>query len=195
MLRNSFKSCLRFATNFNFCFKMVTFVCDNCQETLKKTKLDAHFARCRGAVFSCVDCSKTFSGTEYRAHNTCVTEVQKYQKTDFVGTKKPRRPLQSNECIATKAISSIEDNTKLGSKTKITDQNNAIANNQDKSSHSLIIPFILPKELEKKSKDITSFYELVKILKKCGFKEEASKMLKSVSINIKNNSQLELFFK
>lgn len=57
---------------------MPSFVCDHCQETLKKAKLDQHAQRCRNAVFSCIDCYKNFKGTEYRDHFSCITEVQKY---------------------------------------------------------------------------------------------------------------------
>lgn len=61
---------------------MPSFVCDHCQETLKKAKLDQHAQRCRMAVFSCIDCYKTFKGVEHRDHFSCITEVQKYhQKT------------------------------------------------------------------------------------------------------------------
>ena len=59
---------------------MVSFVCDVCQETLKKPKLDSHKARCHHAIFSCIDCYKTFSGTEYKNHTSCITEVEKYHK-------------------------------------------------------------------------------------------------------------------
>lgn len=62
---------------------MVSFVCDTCQETLKKAKLEPHTQRCRQAVFSCIDCSVTFQGTAWKAHTSCITEVQKYQKTSF----------------------------------------------------------------------------------------------------------------
>lgn len=57
---------------------MPSFVCDTCQETLKKAKLDQHTQRCRQASFSCIDCYKTFKGNEYRAHTSCITEVQKH---------------------------------------------------------------------------------------------------------------------
>jgi cell growth-regulating nucleolar protein len=57
---------------------MPSFVCDTCQETLKKAKLDQHAQRCRQASFSCIDCYKTFKGVEYRAHTSCITEVQKH---------------------------------------------------------------------------------------------------------------------
>ena len=59
---------------------MPSFVCDYCQETLKKAKLDQHAQRCRNACFSCIDCYKTFKGTDYRQHFSCITEVQKYHQ-------------------------------------------------------------------------------------------------------------------
>ena len=59
---------------------MPSFVCDHCQETLKKAKLDSHTQRCRQAAFSCIDCYKTFKGSEYREHFSCITEVQKYHQ-------------------------------------------------------------------------------------------------------------------
>lgn len=59
---------------------MPSFVCDKCQETLKKPKLDAHVQRCRGASFSCIDCYRHFAGTEYRGHFSCISEVEKYEK-------------------------------------------------------------------------------------------------------------------
>lgn len=58
---------------------MVSFVCDSCQETLKKAKLDSHFSRCRNAQFSCIDCSVSFEGTSYKFHTSCISEEQKYQ--------------------------------------------------------------------------------------------------------------------
>ncbi|KAI8851469.1 hypothetical protein BC829DRAFT_374052 [Chytridium lagenaria] len=67
---------------------MVSFVCDFCQETLKKAKLDQHRQRCRSAQFSCIDCSTTFVGDQYRSHTQCISEAEKYQKSVFKGNKK-----------------------------------------------------------------------------------------------------------
>ncbi|PIA14316.1 hypothetical protein COEREDRAFT_28162, partial [Coemansia reversa NRRL 1564] len=58
---------------------MVSFVCNYCQETLKKPKLDQHAQRCRNASFSCIDCSVDFVGTTYRQHTSCISEVEKYE--------------------------------------------------------------------------------------------------------------------
>ncbi|KAJ2081827.1 hypothetical protein H4R24_002034 [Coemansia sp. RSA 988] len=57
---------------------MVSFVCNYCQQTLKKPKLDQHVQRCRNASFSCIDCSVDFVGTTYRQHTSCISEVEKY---------------------------------------------------------------------------------------------------------------------
>lgn len=59
---------------------MPSFVCNKCQETLKKPKLDIHVQRCRGASFSCIDCNKVFKDNEYQSHFTCISEVEKYEK-------------------------------------------------------------------------------------------------------------------
>jgi cell growth-regulating nucleolar protein len=58
---------------------MVSFVCDTCQETLKKAKLEAHTHRCRNYQFSCIDCFVTFTGTTYAQHTSCISEAQKVQ--------------------------------------------------------------------------------------------------------------------
>lgn len=74
---------------------MPSFVCNRCQETLKKPKLDSHVQRCRGASFSCIDCYRNFLGTDYREHFSCITEVEKYEKkkvkVSLFDTIKPTR--------------------------------------------------------------------------------------------------------
>lgn len=59
---------------------MVFFVCEGCNETLKKNKVDQHAARCRNCwAVSCVDCSVVFEGNDYAAHTSCISEAQKYE--------------------------------------------------------------------------------------------------------------------
>jgi len=59
---------------------MVFFSCDGCGEMLKKNKVDAHAARCRRCVsVSCVDCSVSFWGDDYRTHTSCITEAERYE--------------------------------------------------------------------------------------------------------------------
>ena len=57
---------------------MVTFVCRHCDATLKKKQTENHsFGRCRPASFICIDCHKTFSGNDFKAHISCLTEFEK----------------------------------------------------------------------------------------------------------------------
>ena len=60
---------------------MVTFICETCNDTLKKQQIDRHCqTKCRSAWhFTCVECGKTFAGFDYKEHNECMTEVQKFQ--------------------------------------------------------------------------------------------------------------------
>ncbi|DBA01138.1 TPA: hypothetical protein N0F65_001766 [Lagenidium giganteum] len=61
---------------------MVFFVCEGCNESLKKNKVDQHASRCRNCwAVSCVDCSVVFEGNDYAAHTTCMSEAQKYEKS------------------------------------------------------------------------------------------------------------------
>lgn len=59
---------------------MVYFVCEGCNETLKKNQVDKHANQCRNCyAVTCVDCSVTFHGNDYAAHTSCVSEAQKYE--------------------------------------------------------------------------------------------------------------------
>ena len=58
---------------------MVSFSCEQCNDVIPKKKLDQHRNQCRRAIFTCLDCSTTFRGTEYRSHTSCISEAQKYQ--------------------------------------------------------------------------------------------------------------------
>jgi hypothetical protein len=78
---------------------MPSFVCDACQETLKKPKLDMHAQRCRQASFSCIDCYKSFKGVDYRQHFSCITEVEKYEKKKLPVPVKVAEPLVTAEPV------------------------------------------------------------------------------------------------
>ncbi|KAI8897171.1 hypothetical protein BC833DRAFT_594820 [Globomyces pollinis-pini] len=82
---------------------MVSFVCDYCQETIKKPKLEQHTYRCRFAQFTCIDCSTTFQGTDYKSHSSCVSEAQKYQGALYKGNNQKNsniaKPLSSASLI------------------------------------------------------------------------------------------------
>ncbi|GAA5891475.1 hypothetical protein JCM6882_004483 [Rhodosporidiobolus microsporus] len=83
---------------------MVSFCCEQCNDTIKKPKLDQHAGRCYGAQFTCIDCNTTFQGTSYRAHTSCVSEEQRYHKSVYKPPKgkgaKAQKQQQQNENAA-----------------------------------------------------------------------------------------------
>ena len=73
---------------------MVFFVCEGCNETLKKNQVAKHVARggkCSRA-FSCVDCSATFTSVNYSNHTSCISEAEKYEKTVYRGKPAKQNP-------------------------------------------------------------------------------------------------------
>lgn len=75
---------------------MVFFVCEGCNETLKKNKVDAHAGRCRNCwAVSCVDCSVVFEGNDYAAHTSCISEAEKYEGSLFQGDKSKKGKKQT----------------------------------------------------------------------------------------------------
>lgn len=61
---------------------MVYFTCGACGEQIKKPNVEKHYTqKCRRCdVLTCIDCLKDFYGDEYKAHNQCMTEDQRYSK-------------------------------------------------------------------------------------------------------------------
>ncbi|GAA5973163.1 hypothetical protein JCM11641_006299 [Rhodosporidiobolus odoratus] len=76
---------------------MVSFCCEQCNDTVKKPKLDQHAGRCRGAQFTCIDCNVTFEGTSYRGHTSCVSEEQRYHKSVYKAPKGKGQKGQKNQ--------------------------------------------------------------------------------------------------
>lgn len=77
---------------------MVFFICDVCQETLKKNAVDKHCTRCRDCWYlSCVDCGKVFAGEEFRSHTSCISEAEKYQGALYKGNKKKNGKVDPQE--------------------------------------------------------------------------------------------------
>ncbi|KAH8731456.1 hypothetical protein GQ44DRAFT_604861 [Phaeosphaeriaceae sp. PMI808] len=75
---------------------MVSFSCEGCGDVLTKKKLDAHRNQCYGASFTCLDCMVHFEGNSYRAHQSCITEDQKYQGKLYK-EKKPKSQHQKKD--------------------------------------------------------------------------------------------------
>jgi cell growth-regulating nucleolar protein len=64
---------------------MVFFICEVCNECIKKPKVDQHINVCRNAwVFCCMDCGERFQGPAYKAHTACMTEAERYEGKFYV---------------------------------------------------------------------------------------------------------------
>lgn len=61
---------------------MVYFTCGTCGEQVKKPQVEKHYTqKCRNCtVLTCIDCLKDFYGDEYKSHNQCMSEEQRYSK-------------------------------------------------------------------------------------------------------------------
>ena len=70
---------------FPFVAHQPWFYCDLCGDTIKKPKVAQHCGQCRGASFTCIDCSRPFTQQTVQGHTSCVTEHEKYAQ----GATKP----------------------------------------------------------------------------------------------------------
>jgi len=60
---------------------MVYFTCDACGEQLKKPTVEKHLWKCKNCyLLTCIDCLKDFYGDDYKSHNQCMSEDQRYSK-------------------------------------------------------------------------------------------------------------------
>mmetsp|Transcript_35378 Transcript_35378/g.85621 ORF Transcript_35378/g.85621 Transcript_35378/m.85621 type:complete len:300 (-) Transcript_35378:1325-2224(-) len=89
---------------------MVFFTCDGCNETLKKNQVDTHVYKCRQGCesVSCVDCSISFYGDDFRQHTTCtMTEVGNLV-ADRTGGSKSKKKQSPQEAWMDLLESSVE---------------------------------------------------------------------------------------
>lgn len=71
---------------------MVTFVCEGCNESLKKNKVQTHSMKCRNCIgVTCIDCSVTFTIEDHVGHTGCITEAEKYQGALFQGKSEKKK--------------------------------------------------------------------------------------------------------
>jgi len=79
---------------------MVYFQCEGCVQMLKKKQIEPHFYQCKNSQhFSCLDCYKKFDRVTVKAHTSCITEVEKYQKGDNSGKKNNSAPANNNQKV------------------------------------------------------------------------------------------------
>ncbi|KGG50498.1 zinc finger, C2H2, LYAR-type protein [Mitosporidium daphniae] len=191
---------------------MVTFACDACQEIHKKAKLDAHAAKCRGARFSCLDCNTSFSGDQYRNHTTCISEAEKYQKTNFVKNKtsalsnvaKKRcinpAPIGSDSALALPASLATPLPASLATPLPASPATPLPASPATPLPASLAtplptfltVPFRIPRNVEKKLAKHISLYKLLKHLKRQKLDHQAKGLLKTIFVTSRDPRNLEM---
>ena len=95
---------------------MVVFTCETCFAVLKKQQIDKHCTgKCSNAWhFTCVECGKTFEGYEYKDHNECMTEVQKYQG-EFLAKKRQEKADRKKKVTPEEYKKSAENSEKKNS--------------------------------------------------------------------------------
>eukprot|EP01053_Blabericola_migrator_P011322 Blabericola_migrator_1__11321@NODE_668_length_6963_cov_352_794519_g487_i0_p3_GENE_NODE_668_length_6963_cov_352_794519_g487_i0NODE_668_length_6963_cov_352_794519_g487_i0_p3_ORF_typecomplete_len194_score37_96zfLYAR/PF08790_11/5_1e03zfLYAR/PF08790_11/6_4e12Astro_capsid_p/PF12226_8/6AspBHydro_N/PF05279_11/10_NODE_668_length_6963_cov_352_794519_g487_i043784959 len=88
---------------------MVSFICGNCQDTVKKAAVNRHCeTRCPNAnVFTCIDCLTSFEGWDFEQHTSCISEREKYGPKKVSQEKEP--PLKKLKTTEGPQASSQED--------------------------------------------------------------------------------------
>lgn len=166
---------------------MVTFSCEVCNETVPKKNTEKHYWRCPDAVYTCIDCSKTFhDGVGYKSHTQCISEDEKYQKGLYKGKNKNNKKGntntngkeskgKSNQLRSDQANGKVETaqksktmETKTKTKTE-TETAKKITKNKSLYDHKSLL------------KEGTSLYEILKSLK--SKKDEKKHFLKSLVVN------------
>ncbi|KAJ3030027.1 UNVERIFIED_CONTAM: hypothetical protein HDU68_010376 [Siphonaria sp. JEL0065] len=136
---------------------MVSFVCEACQETLKKQKLDQHKQRCHYAQFTCVDCSVTFQGNDYKAHTSCISEAEKYQKSVYKAPKKQQQQQKQAQSTTITPVAVKEAVANVAVAPKAAPLIVQLEKNEVKSEES--------KEDKKESKKIAKEFDFKKTIK------------------------------
>jgi hypothetical protein len=62
---------------------MPSFCCESCNDVLSKPRIAKHRTQCDASAFSCIDCNRTFVGSQVDAHTSCVTEAEKYKHNAY----------------------------------------------------------------------------------------------------------------
>lgn len=90
-----------YAPTYTYTLTMVSFTCNRCQDVIKKPKAISHAQSCGTSHYCCVDCMQVFDIDAVRAHNTCVSEEEKYQgrwkNKNYTGPKKREGPLVDSD--------------------------------------------------------------------------------------------------
>ncbi|ODV79534.1 zf-LYAR-domain-containing protein [Suhomyces tanzawaensis NRRL Y-17324] len=161
---------------------MVSFSCEVCNDTVIKKKLDQHTQRCYGAYFTCIDCSVTFLGTDYRQHTSCISEAEKYEKALYKGPKKqpPKPKVEQTTKVVEKKVEKVEKAEKAEKSEK---SEKASKTSSKKAKSQTLTDYLKPKKeqnlykvikkvSQESSQDIKELLKALKVVKNADGKLE-----------------------
>ena len=161
---------------------MVTFSCEVCNETVPKKNTEKHYWRCPNAVYTCIDCSKTFhDGVGYKSHTQCISEDEKYQKGLYRGKNKGKKANNNTNGNKVKGdqVRSEQADSKVEAAQKSKKLETKPAKKITKKTKSSY------KDQKSLLKEGTSLYEILKGLK--SKKDEKKHLLKSLVVDSSGN--------
>ncbi|KAG5361706.1 UPF0743 protein [Yarrowia sp. C11] len=164
---------------------MVSFSCEVCNDTIVKKKLSTHQSQCRGAYFTCIDCSTTFFNNDHVKHTSCISEAEKYEGALYRG-KKTQQGKQAQQQVpkpvTSKPVEEPKKEEKHAKVEKTKDQKDKKnKNKKDSNSSGSSLDISKP----------TSMYKIVKDLKKNKNISE-KEILKSFKIEKNDKGELVL---
>ncbi|RLV89619.1 hypothetical protein JA1_005060 [Spathaspora sp. JA1] len=145
---------------------MVSFSCEVCNDTVIKKKLDQHVQRCYGAYFSCIDCSTTFQGTDYRNHTSCISEAEKYEKALYRGPKKQQKQQPKQQPKKEEPKKEPKKESKKETKKETTKEESPFTSLKDNKNENLYK--ILKKASKDDSKKLKEILKSLKVVKSDG---------------------------
>lgn len=182
---------------------MVSFSCENCNDTVKKPKANQHAQRCKDSL-TCIDCSKTFSNGSWQSHNSCISEAEAYQGALYKPTKKELKrkaaEVSAEQTKATKlvvqspastVVAPIEDVLATAKKNKSDDNSHKKQKSNNESGQNAdleLLKSIIPKD---QSMSIHKALKLLRARNKVD-KDSEKKLMKGVQLSLSADGAITL---
>lgn len=133
---------------------MVTFICENCDKTLKKNQVDRHFSQCRYPPrLVCIDCSGIFCNYTHTSHISCISEQEKTFGQYYKPPKKAQKEQKNNDINKNGGTNDLKSQNNEENKEQIEkngEKNKKTQENEEKNNICLIEE---EKTLEKANKE------------------------------------------
>jgi hypothetical protein len=117
---------------------MPSFVCESCNDIVKKPAVKKHRFQCDAAAFSCIDCNRTFVGANVDAHTSCISEAEKYQGALFTPKKRGNSNNNNSNESAAVALAATSSGGGGNQSNSIADSNNAHGNHDSNGRDHVI---------------------------------------------------------